>query len=226
MSKLPKRSGEAVIAALKRGGFQACHGLPIRATLLMLFLLLGPAMAGPPQEPGTPEVFIVGTALESMVGPCVLQSSGVVVFIDGLAFWPPGFYEGGRDGKRVVCRGRLVERYDLPVFEDKPDAPKREGIPVPPGTDMHEASRRYLLTSAEWDEWRISTDPFRGLKPVIVAGSEDSGADLAPQPNCMVVLQVPSKIHMKRLKGLVKGLNDKGFPTVKVEFLADKAPTS
>ncbi|CAN0453513.1 unnamed protein product, partial [Phaeothamnion confervicola] len=97
------------------------------------------------------EVWIEGSAVETKIGCCILPANGAAVFIDGLNFWPDGFYEGGPKGKRVVSHGFLVERYDLPVYEAKPGEPPQSGIPVPPGTDMHKAKRRLLQILAEWD---------------------------------------------------------------------------
>jgi hypothetical protein len=41
-------------------------------------------------------------------------------------------------------------RHDLPVFVQKPGEPPRQGIPVPEGTDLHAASRRYVVRDATW----------------------------------------------------------------------------
>jgi hypothetical protein len=41
-------------------------------------------------------------------------------------------------------------RHDLPVFVQKPGEPPLQGIPVPEGTDLHAASRRYVVRDATW----------------------------------------------------------------------------
>ena len=53
-------------------------------------------------------------------------------------------------GKLVEVKGTVVERHDLPVFIDDPNEPAVAGIPVPPGTDLHGASRRVILERVEW----------------------------------------------------------------------------
>jgi len=98
------------------------------------------------------EVTLEGTAVDQKLGAVLLTDDGTV-WIDGLESWPSGYYKGGRDGKRLRVKGRLVEREDLPVFEaPKPGEPQKAGMPVPPGTDLRKASRRYLLTQASWED--------------------------------------------------------------------------
>ena len=40
--------------------------------------------------------------------------------------------------------------HDLPVFVQKPDELPVQGMPVPEGTDLHAASRRYVVRDATW----------------------------------------------------------------------------
>jgi len=71
--------------------------------------------------------------------------------MDGLQSWPDGYYEGKGKSKLVKVTGKLIVRHDLPVFVEEEGAPIRQGMPVPPGTDVHEASRRYLLTDFSYE---------------------------------------------------------------------------
>ncbi len=79
--------------------------------------------------------------------------------------WKVGAYLGGQEvwvdlpnrewpeavnGRTVEVTGTLVERHDLPVFIQDPSKPAKAGMPVPPGTDLHEASRRLVLENVEW----------------------------------------------------------------------------
>ena len=96
------------------------------------------------------QVTLEGKATNRKEGAHLSTSHGSI-YIDGLESWPAGYYLGGQDGRMVSVTGTLIKRYDLPVFENKPnlEAPPA-GIPVPPGTDLHEAAKRYLLTKAVW----------------------------------------------------------------------------
>ena len=60
-------------------------------------------------------------------------------------FWPEDYY-----GKTVDVTGVVIKKYDLPVFIPKEGQPVVTGIPVSEGTDLHEASKRYLLRKATW----------------------------------------------------------------------------
>jgi hypothetical protein len=61
-----------------------------------------------------------------------------------------GYYLGGEQGKRVRVTGTVIERHNLPVFIPRKDELPVQGIPVPEGTDLHKASRRFLLQDAKW----------------------------------------------------------------------------
>jgi hypothetical protein len=69
-----------------------------------------------------------------------------MIWIDGLDAWPAGLR-----GKRVRVTGKVIERADLPVFVHRDDEPEMAGMPVPPGTDLEKARRRFLLTEARWN---------------------------------------------------------------------------
>lgn len=96
--------------------------------------------------PQSGEVVYEGIAERLKVGP-LINGSGWVIIAEGE--WPLGI-----DGQIVRAVGRLETRYDLPVFIRDPSHPCLDGmpsgIPMPPGTDLHEASKREVLVVREW----------------------------------------------------------------------------
>ena len=52
-------------------------------------------------------------------------------------------------GRHMIVTGRLVEKFDLPVFIPDPTKEAIQGIPVPAGTDLHKASRRLVLENPQ-----------------------------------------------------------------------------
>jgi hypothetical protein len=91
-------------------------------------------------------VTVVGIAEQRKIG-AVVQGEDFEIWIVGLHDWAEPF-----SGKQVEVVGILEERHDLPVFvADTPEERgMRAGIPVPSGTDLHEASRRFVLRDAKW----------------------------------------------------------------------------
>jgi hypothetical protein len=89
---------------------------------------------------------LIGIAEPRKIG-AALRCEGFEVWIDGLHDWPPDC-----TGHRVQVVGVLEDRHDLPVIvADTPEERGRlQGIPVPSGTDLHEASRRYIIRDARW----------------------------------------------------------------------------
>ena len=75
-----------------------------------------------------------------------MEVGGAQLWLDHVDSWPDGFSRA-----KVRVTGVLEERFDLPVFEDRPDEPKKSGIPVPPGTDLKKASHRYVIASPKWE---------------------------------------------------------------------------
>ncbi|HLT35785.1 MAG TPA: hypothetical protein VK034_05855, partial [Enhygromyxa sp.] len=65
-----------------------------------------------------------------------------LIFADGESQWTVPL------GARVRVEGRVVERADLPVFVADPDEPAMQGMPVPPGTDLDQARRRWVIEGA------------------------------------------------------------------------------
>jgi hypothetical protein len=51
-------------------------------------------------------------------------------------------------GAWVQVRGTVVQRSDLPVFVEDPNAPIMQGIPVPEGTDLEQARKRWVIEHA------------------------------------------------------------------------------
>ena len=89
-------------------------------------------------------VALVGVAEPRKLG-AALRCDGFDVWIDGLNNWPSGYAD-----RRVEVVGVLEERRDLPVFVQKPGTLPVQGIPVPEGTDLNEASHRYVVRKATW----------------------------------------------------------------------------
>ncbi|MCA9706241.1 MAG: hypothetical protein KDK70_10370 [Myxococcales bacterium] len=83
-------------------------------------------------------------------GGAVLAVGEHHVWIEGLHSWPAGYYEGGDRGRELTVTGVLHEDHGLPVFVPKEGEPVVQGIPVPEGTDLEQASRRYVLRDASW----------------------------------------------------------------------------
>ena len=94
-------------------------------------------------------VTVEGTAINMKLG-AIVSRDGAHIWIDGLWEWPSGYYLGGDEGKRVRVTGTVIQRHDLPVFVRKAGEPLIAGIPVPEGTNLYEASRRFLLKDAKW----------------------------------------------------------------------------
>ena len=89
-------------------------------------------------------VTLEGVAETRKLG-AALRAEGFDVWIDRLAEWPRDLV-----GRRVRVAGVLEERHDLPVYVARPGEPAAGGIPVPEGTDLREASRRYVIRDARW----------------------------------------------------------------------------
>jgi len=93
-------------------------------------------------------VTLVGVAEARKLG-AALRCDGFEVWVADLHDWPTGFVD-----QRVEVAGVLEERHDLPVFVQKPGEMPVAGIPVPEGTDLREASRRYVVRDARWSVLR------------------------------------------------------------------------
>jgi hypothetical protein len=89
-------------------------------------------------------VRLVGVAEPWKLG-AALRGADIFVWIDGLPDWPSGYVD-----HRVQVVGILEVRNDLPVFVQRPDDLPKQGMPVPEGTDIDAASRRYVVRDATW----------------------------------------------------------------------------
>ena len=89
-------------------------------------------------------VTLEGVAEARKLG-AALRGDGFEVWIDGMQAWP-----AAAAGRKVRVTGVLEERYDLPVYIQKTGEPPAAGIPVPEGTDLRQASRRYVVREAKW----------------------------------------------------------------------------
>ena len=79
--------------------------------------------------------------------------------------WSPGH------SARVRVRGVVSQRADRPVFVQRPGQPLMQGIPVPEGTDLEEARRRWVLEHA-------SVEVVRAAPQVEAALLADVGKDV------------------------------------------------
>ncbi|MBL9147320.1 MAG: hypothetical protein JNM94_01365 [Phycisphaerae bacterium] len=80
----------------------------------------------------------------------IVEGPGGSIDVDGLEAWPPDLDVHTAPGRRVRIRGTVIEKWDLPVFHED-GGPPRSGMPVPAGTDLNAARRRYVLTGAVWE---------------------------------------------------------------------------
>ena len=92
-------------------------------------------------------VQLSGVAYNVKLGALIaIENDSNVVWMDGLSHWPKGFY-----GQNIRVAGILIEKYDLPVFISTGKLTDPSGIPVPEGSDLKKASKRYLLKDIEWE---------------------------------------------------------------------------
>lgn len=89
-------------------------------------------------------VTIDGDAEDAKLGALLITGSGMI-WIDGLDAWPSNVR-----GKRLVVTGKVIQRSDLPVFVHEEGEPEMQGMPVPAGTDVEKARRRFLLAEPAW----------------------------------------------------------------------------
>ncbi len=96
------------------------------------------------------KITIEGKSKNAKMGALISIADSVTIWIDDLEMWPDDYYLGEENCKTVRVTGELIAKDDLPVFIHKEGEPWKQGIPVPEGTDLKAASRRYLLKDAEW----------------------------------------------------------------------------
>ena len=112
-------------------------------------ILLAVSFAGSANPPNLrdrlgQQVTLEGVAETRKLG-AALRGNDFDVWIDRLERWPADAL-----GRKVRVTGILEERHDLPVYIRKAGEPPSAGIPVPEGTDLREASRRYLVRDSKW----------------------------------------------------------------------------
>jgi len=95
-------------------------------------------------------VTVRGEAHNAKMG-ALLQGDGFTIWVDlpGDA-WPDGLYHGEDKGELVEVTGLVVQRSDVPASIPESGEPVRQSVTVPPGTDLNEAAKRYILEAAEW----------------------------------------------------------------------------
>ncbi len=89
-------------------------------------------------------VTISGIAYNARMGAIIDTPEGFIYSAD-FERWPEGYY-----GKKITATGILIKKYDLPVFIQKKGDPLRSGMPMPPGTNLKEASKRFLLKNIKY----------------------------------------------------------------------------
>jgi hypothetical protein len=91
------------------------------------------------------QVVLVGVA-ESRKGGAAIRGLDFYVWLRDVNSWPENVVT-----KKVEVRGRLEVDHGLPVFvQNASDPISPQGIPVPEGTDLKKASKRYVLTHPTW----------------------------------------------------------------------------
>lgn len=98
------------------------------------------------------KVKITGKTFNAKMGAFLQINDSTRVWVYNLDSWPEDYYFGNDSCKTVALTGVLIEAYDLPVFIYKKGEPLRSGIPVPEGTDLKQASHRYLIKNYKWVE--------------------------------------------------------------------------
>lgn len=96
-------------------------------------------------------VEIEGNAVNYHIGPAVRTTDTCTIYIDNLDSWPLGYYLGDDSSTVVRVKGKLIIQSDLPVFIQKDGVPDQHGMPVPEGTNLKEARKRYVLKNATWE---------------------------------------------------------------------------
>lgn len=97
------------------------------------------------------KITITGKPVNVKAGAILLVDDKIDLCMDDMDRWPDGFYTSEEEPKTVKVTGILLERNDLPVYiPDDKNPIHQQGIPVLKGTDLEEASHRYLLKEYKW----------------------------------------------------------------------------
>lgn len=129
-----------------------------RLTLLLVSLLAGTVALAQTDETDRwhhqlgKRITVTGQATNAKMG-ARLHGDGFTIWVDLPAkAWPDGMYHGNDKGELVEVTGTVVQRQDVPVIVVVPGEPVlRAGVTVPPGTDVEEASKRYILENVVWN---------------------------------------------------------------------------
>ena len=97
------------------------------------------------------KVTLIGKTENLKLGAVLVLENGQRIWMDEMSSWPGGYYTE-RESKSAQVTGILIEKYDLSVFVPSNDSIVQQGIPVPKGTDLKEASHRYLVKDYKWNE--------------------------------------------------------------------------
>jgi hypothetical protein len=103
-------------------------------------------------------ITVVGRAINRK-GGATLVGEGFEVWMTEFDSWPDGYYRGGDDGELLTVSGVLGQDHGLPVFVPTPGEPIVQGVPVPEGTDLDQASHRFLLSDAKWSHESTGSSP-------------------------------------------------------------------
>ena len=122
-----------LIIAVLAGFTGGCNSAPKKSLAPRLEAFLGK------------QVTLVGIADPRKGGPAIHGEDFYVWLVD-VDDWPANVAM-----KKVEVKGRLEEDHALPVFIDDPNNKLViQGIPMPKGTDLKEASRRLILVHPTW----------------------------------------------------------------------------
>lgn len=89
-------------------------------------------------------VTVDGEAEDAKLG-ALLMTGSAMIWIDGIDAWPSEVR-----GKHLQVTGKVIQRADLPVFVHQEGEPEMQGMPLPAGTNLEKARRRFLLAEARW----------------------------------------------------------------------------
>lgn len=97
------------------------------------------------------KVTVTGRPVNMKLGAVLILESGQLIWMNDMLNWPNGYYGNDKKTKTVKVTGFLIEKNDLPVFiSNENDSISQQGIPTSKGTDLKEATHRYLLKEYEW----------------------------------------------------------------------------
>jgi hypothetical protein len=105
-----------------------------------------------------------GKAINHKVGAYISgENKGIYVDLPE-THWPIELYHGGDESELVRVTGTVAQRSDLPVFIPDPNIPAVQGIPMPTGTILDEAAKRFILEGVTWQRIEDRTEQNVGPK--------------------------------------------------------------